>query len=194
MLLALAMSAVNTGMLALFASAMALPIACEFVRRQDDRIDLFRDEIFDLALLFGVVAIGVHDDDRISILGRLRFETALHVLIELGLAVLDGNADGFCPARPLRRRAIHWWPRPAIRSNSNHSSKRLVRCKGGGKRQRARVDQRRLLMEFRGRGRFLSLSKGPVFQTRGLAKLGRGPSLSTMWHFLMCIMWRSTSN
>ena len=42
------------------------------VRRQDDGVDRLGDEVFDLALLLGVIAIGVDDDQRVAVLGRLR--------------------------------------------------------------------------------------------------------------------------
>ena len=60
-LLALAMSAVKTGMLALFASTIALPIACESYGVSTIASTFLRDEVFDLALLLRVVAIGVDD-------------------------------------------------------------------------------------------------------------------------------------
>ena len=41
------------------------------VGRQHDRVDLFRDEVFDLALLLGVIAIGIDDDELVAVFCRL---------------------------------------------------------------------------------------------------------------------------
>ena len=68
---AFAMSAVKTGIPALFASTIALPIACESYGVRTIALDLLRDEVLDLALLLGVVAGRVDDVDRVAVLGGL---------------------------------------------------------------------------------------------------------------------------
>src|ERR1700681_4556600 len=73
------------------------------VRGEDDRGDLLRDEILDLTLLLGVVARCVDDGDRVADLGSLAFHAGFHVLVDLGLAVLDRDPDRLTPARARTR-------------------------------------------------------------------------------------------
>jgi len=63
------------------------------VRRENDGVDTLRYKIFYLALLLGIVAAGIDDDERVAVFRGRGSHARFHVLVELRLTILNRDAD-----------------------------------------------------------------------------------------------------
>src|SRR5579875_834659 len=72
------------------------------IRRQDDGVGLLRDEVLDLGLLFGVVAAGIDDVERVAVFGRFALHAGDHRLVELRFHVLNRDVDRLSAAAGRR--------------------------------------------------------------------------------------------